>query len=160
VKAIDFKGHQAEIIEDRCILCGHCTLACPQNAKIVHSELEEVKQLLAGTDKVIASVAPSFISSFGLTDFGVMKLALAKLGVEGVKPIAMNGIAECKAALTKLKFNKATENFFEGMACDGGCLNGPVCITHSPRNVVDVDKYGNEAQEKTIFNSVKLMETL
>ena len=28
VKAIDFKGHQAEIIEDRCILCGHCTLAC------------------------------------------------------------------------------------------------------------------------------------
>jgi NAD-dependent dihydropyrimidine dehydrogenase PreA subunit len=45
VKAIDFKGHQAEIIEDRCILCGHCTLACPQNAKIVHSELEEVKQM-------------------------------------------------------------------------------------------------------------------
>lgn len=36
----------------------------------------------------------------------------------------------------------------------------PVCITHSPRNVVDVDKYGNEAKEKTIFNTVKLMETL
>jgi hypothetical protein len=35
-----------------------------------------------------------------------------------------------------------------------------VCITHSPRNVVDVDKYGNEAQEKTIFNSVRLMEAL
>ena len=80
-----------------------------------------------------------------------------EMGVEGVKPIAMNGIAECKAALTKLKFNKATENFFEGMACDGGCLNGPVCITHSPRNVVDVDKYGNEAKEKTIFNTVKQM---
>lgn len=81
-----------------------------------------------------------------------------EMGVEGVKPIAMNGIAECKAALTKLKFNKATENFFEGMACDGGCLNGPVCITHSQRNVVDVDKYGNEAKEKTIFNSVRLYE--
>ena len=23
VKAIGFKGHEAEIIEDRCILCGH-----------------------------------------------------------------------------------------------------------------------------------------
>ena len=45
-------------------------------------------------------------------------------------------------------------------SCDGGCLNGPVYITHSPRNVVDVDKYGNEAKEKTIFNTVKLMETL
>ncbi len=82
------------------------------------------------------------------------------MGVEGVKPIAMNGIAECRANLLKLKMGKAAENFFEGMACDGGCLNGPVCITHSPRNVVDVDKYGNEAQEKTIFNSVKLMESL
>ena len=82
-----------------------------------------------------------------------------EMGVEGVKPIAMNGIAECKANLLKLKMGKATENFFEGMACDGGCLNGPVCITHSPRNVVDVDKYGNEAKEKTIFNTVKLFET-
>lgn len=82
------------------------------------------------------------------------------MGVEGVKPIAMNGIAECRANLLKLKMGKAAENFFEGMACDGGCLNGPVCITHSPRNVVDVDKYGNEAQEKTIFNSVKLLESL
>ena len=95
-----------------------------------------------------------FAKSGGIAQ-GIADVA-KEMGVEGVKPIAMNGIAECKAALTRLKFNKATENFFEGMACDGGCLNGPVCITHSPRNVVDVDKYGNEAQEKTIFNSVKL----
>lgn len=97
-----------------------------------------------------------FAKSGGIAK-GIADMA-KEMGVEGVKPIAMNGIAECKAALTKLKFNKATENFFEGMACDGGCLNGPVCITHSPRNVVDVDKYGNEAQEKTIFNSVRLYE--
>ena len=98
-----------------------------------------------------------FAKSGGIAH-GVADVAEA-MGVHGVKPIAMNGIAECKAALTKLKFNKATENFFEGMACDGGCLNGPVCITHSPRNIVDVDKYGNEAREKTIFNSVKLLES-
>ena len=97
-----------------------------------------------------------FAKSGGIAH-GVADVAEA-MGVQGVKPIAMNGIAECKAALTRLKFNKATENFFEGMACDGGCLNGPVCITHSPRNIVDVDKYGNEAREKTIFNSVKLLE--
>ena len=42
VKAIDIKGHQAEIIEDRCILCGHCTLVCPQNAKVVHSEIIDI----------------------------------------------------------------------------------------------------------------------
>ena len=80
VKAIEVKGHQARIIESRCILCGHCTLICPQNAKIVHSSLHEVKMILNSGAKVIASVAPSFISSFGLKDFNVFKIALGKLG--------------------------------------------------------------------------------
>ena len=80
VKAIEVKDHQARIIENRCILCGHCTLICPQNAKIVHSEMPDVKKLLESGEKIFASVAPSFISSFGLTDFSVFKIALAKLG--------------------------------------------------------------------------------
>ena len=80
VKAIEVKNHQARIIESRCILCGHCTMICPQNAKIVHSSLHEIKMILSSGSKVIASVAPSFISSFGLKDFNVFKIALAKLG--------------------------------------------------------------------------------
>ena len=80
VKAIEVKNHQARIIESRCILCGHCTLICPQNAKVVHSSLDEVKQILNSGAKVIASVAPSFLSSFGLKDFNAFKIALAKIG--------------------------------------------------------------------------------
>lgn len=80
VKAIDVKDHQAKIILDRCILCGHCTTVCPQNAKVVHSEMHDVKRLLAGSDKVIASVAPSFVSSFNIQDFNIFKIALGKLG--------------------------------------------------------------------------------
>ena len=38
----------------------------------------------------------------------------------------------------------------------GGCLNGALCLNHGPKNVVDVDKYGNEAKEKDIFASVNL----
>mgnify|MGYP002797114200 FL=1 len=95
-----------------------------------------------------------FAKSGGITQ-GIADVA-KEMGVEGVKPIAMNGIDECRAALTKLKFNKATENFFEGMACDGGCLNGALCLNPGPKNVVDVDKYGASAKEKTIDNSVKL----
>ena len=95
-----------------------------------------------------------FAKSGGITQ-GIADVA-KEMGVEGVKPIAMNGIDECRAALTKLKFNKATENFFEGMACDGGCLNGALCLNHGPKNVLDVDKYGASAKEKTIDNSVKL----
>ena len=95
-----------------------------------------------------------FAKSGGIAQ-GIAEVA-KEMGVEGVKPLAMNGIDECRAALMKLKFNRATENFFEGMACDGGCLNGPLCLTHGPKNAIDVDKYGAQAKEKTIDNSVKL----
>ena len=67
VKAIEVKNHQAQIIKERCILCGRCTVVCPQNAKIVHSEKEEVDALLLSGDNVVASIAPSFISSFFIT---------------------------------------------------------------------------------------------
>ncbi|MCQ2295024.1 MAG: 4Fe-4S dicluster domain-containing protein [Bacteroidales bacterium] len=97
-----------------------------------------------------------FAKSGGITQ-GIQDVAKA-LGVEGLKPCTMNGLDECNKALMLLKMGKATQNFFEGMACDGGCINGPLSITHGPRNVVDVDKYGNEAKEKTIDNSVKLYE--
>lgn len=80
VKAIKVVDHQAKIIKDRCILCGKCTLICPQNAKSVHSSKEEVLSLLKGESRVIASIAPSFISSFPVEDFSVMKIALCKLG--------------------------------------------------------------------------------
>ena len=80
VKAIEVKSHHAQIIEEHCILCGHCTHVCPQNAKIVHSELPVVRQLLASGQKVAATVAPSFINNLSLKDFSTLRIALAKLG--------------------------------------------------------------------------------
>lgn len=97
-----------------------------------------------------------FAKSGGIAQ-GIVDVA-KQYGVEGIKPCQMNGIDECRTNLLKLKMGRAAENFFEGMACDGGCINGPLCITHSPRNVVDVDKYGSEAREKTIDNSVALYQ--
>ena len=73
VKAIKVVDHHAKIIESRCILCGHCTKVCPQNAKSVHSERADVERLLKGGN-VVASVAPSFVSSFDLQDFSVFLL--------------------------------------------------------------------------------------
>ncbi|MEG1710650.1 MAG: monomeric [FeFe] hydrogenase [Clostridia bacterium] len=80
-----------------------------------------------------------------------------KKGIK-VQSIAMNGITECKMALTRLKFGKATEKFFEGMACEGGCINGALCLTHGAKNANDVDRYGNEAKEKDINNSITIFK--
>ena len=79
-KAIQVINHQARIIPERCILCGNCTRVCPQNAKTVHSQVERVKKLLAGEKDVLASVAPSFVSTFALTNFAQMAEALQALG--------------------------------------------------------------------------------
>jgi len=88
VKAIKIENHQAKIIESRCILCGKCTKVCPQNAKRVNSELDNVKKLLK-KGNVIASVAPSFASSFGVLSFSVFAKALMSLGFTGVEETAV-----------------------------------------------------------------------
>jgi ferredoxin len=43
VKAITVKDAQAQIMDDKCILCGQCLDACPQNAKTFNSDLNKVK---------------------------------------------------------------------------------------------------------------------
>jgi iron only hydrogenase large subunit-like protein/uncharacterized Fe-S cluster-containing protein len=52
------------VVEEKCILCGKCVLECPQNAKVVSSEVHKVKDLLAGNCQVILSIAPSFPAFF------------------------------------------------------------------------------------------------
>lgn len=89
VKAIKFVDHEARIISDRCILCGKCTVVCPQNAKRVHSEIGDVEALLASGKPVIASVAPSFVSAFGVKDFAVLGIALGKLGFKMAEETAV-----------------------------------------------------------------------
>ena len=97
-----------------------------------------------------------FAKSGGIAQ-GVVHVA-EKLGLEGVTPCVMNGIDQCRQHLALLRAKKETANFFEGMACDGGCVGGPLSITRSPKNVFDVDKYGESAKEKDIDGSVKLYE--
>ena len=119
VKAIEVKNHQARIIESRCILCGRCTLICPQNAKIVHSSLNEVKQIINSGAKVIASVAPSFLSSFGLKDFNVFRIALAKLGFFDAEETAYGAELVTQKYKTLLE-SKQFKNFITS-ACPAVC---------------------------------------
>lgn len=96
VKAIRVETGQARVIDDRCILCGHCVNVCPQNAKRVHSGLEAVEKLLSSDAQVVASLAPSFVSSFSADDFGVMRAALKLLGFAEAEETAVG--ANCVTA--------------------------------------------------------------
>lgn len=80
VKAISFIGENAQVIDDKCILCGHCVAVCPQNAKDVESTYKQVEALIASGRKVIASVAPSFVSSFSGIERENLFSAIGQLG--------------------------------------------------------------------------------
>lgn len=70
------------------------------------------------------------------------------------RPIACDGIEECRMALLKAGKKVLDANFIEGMACVGGCIGGAGCLTHGEKNRGEVDKYGREALEKTIGDAV------
>lgn len=64
VKAIKMINDQAQIVEEKCIACGNCFLVCPQNARNIHSDLENVENAFQQGKKIIVSIAPSYIGVY------------------------------------------------------------------------------------------------
>ena len=89
VKAIRFSGNQAHIIGNECILCGHCFVVCPQNAKEIVDGTEKVRVLLQSGDPVVVSLAPSFIANYEGVSIDSMRRALKKLGFYDVEETAL-----------------------------------------------------------------------
>ena len=89
VKSIRFSGNQAHIIDNECILCGHCFVVCPQNAKQIVDDTEKVKVMLQGEDPVIVSLAPSFIANYEGVGIDSMRRALKALGFADVEETAI-----------------------------------------------------------------------
>ena len=89
VKAIRFSGNQAHIIGNECILCGHCFVVCPQNAKEIVDGTEKARVLLQSGDPVVVSLAPSFIANYKGVGIESMRKALKKLGFYDVEETAI-----------------------------------------------------------------------
>ena len=89
VKAIRFSGNQAHIIGNECILCGHCFVVCPQNAKEIVDGTEKARVLLQSGDPVVVSLAPSFIANYQGVGIESMRRALKKLGFFDVEETAI-----------------------------------------------------------------------
>lgn len=84
VKAIKFKNHQAEIVNHRCIACGHCYSVCPHSARNTVSDLGRVKKALSSKKTLIASLPPSFSGAFNIPPKKLVSL-LKKIGFSHVE---------------------------------------------------------------------------
>ena len=100
VKSIRFSGNQAHIIGNECILCGHCFVVCPQNAKEIVDETEKVRVLIQSGDPVVVSLAPSFVANYDGVGIESMREALKKLGFYDVEATALG------ATLVKREYDR------------------------------------------------------
>lgn len=99
-----------------------------------------------------------FARSGGLTDAVAQGLKEHGFTDFEFKPVTCDGIEACRIALLKKSKNVLDANFIEGMACVGGCIGGAGCLTHGEKNRAEVDKYGEQAQEKTISDAVSVLK--
>lgn len=88
VKAISIQNGHASVIPDKCIACGTCVQACPNNAKRVRNDVEKVKNLFRAQQEVYVSLAPSWLGVFDYSPSAMIAL-LKKLGFKHVSETAL-----------------------------------------------------------------------
>lgn len=101
VKAVMIRDERAEIMPDKCILCGKCMQVCPQSAKTLISDLELVKGYIRDGIPTVISLAPSYMGLLKYKTVGQVNGALQKLGFSDVRETS-EGAAVVTAEYSKL----------------------------------------------------------
>lgn len=109
VKAIMIRDGRAEIMPDKCILCGHCLQICPQEAKTLTSDLNAVRAMVRRGERVVVSLAPSYLGLLKFRTRGQVKSALKLLGFSDVRETA-EGAAAVTAEYARLLREGEMEN--------------------------------------------------
>ncbi len=88
-RAIRIVGGQAEVITERCIVCGNCTKVCSQGAKVFVNTADLFKKILARPGKKAAIVAPSFPAEFhDVPDYKRVVGMIRELGFDYVSEVS------------------------------------------------------------------------
>lgn len=114
----------------------------------------EITQLEATRLEDASYYGRIFARSGGLTDAVRQALAEQDMSEFDYRPVTCDGIDQCRSALLKAKSGRLQENFIEGMACVSGCIGGAGCLSHGPKNKMDVDKYGKQAVKRNITEAI------
>ena len=158
VKSIRFSGNQAHIVGDECILCGHCVVVCPQNAKEVVDETEKVKVFIQSGVPVIASIAPSFAANYSGVGINGMREALKKLGFADAEETSIG------ATVVKNEYNRMLRNNEKDVLISSCCHSANLLIqkyfpallpyladVYSPMQAHSIDIKEHNPSAKTVF---------
>lgn len=109
VKAVMIKDGRAEVIEDKCVLCGHCLHVCPQSAKTMASDLETVQYYIRQGIRTAVSLAPAYMGFLREGTLGQIHEAFRKLGFFDVRETS-EGAAAVTAEYVTLLNEGSMEN--------------------------------------------------
>lgn len=115
VKAIKIESGHAAVMEEMCVLCGKCVNICPMQAKKGRNDKGRAKQLLKRKEKVLVSLAPSYISEFDDQEPESLIAALKSLGFYAVSETAY-GAEEVSAHVADL-ISQSEKSLFISSAC-------------------------------------------
>lgn len=134
-----------------------CVLTFEEMFPLLESRGIDITQLEEDTLDEASGYGRAFAASGGVA--AAVAEALKEKGVTAeqfqLNCAACSGIDACKAALLKMERGIGDVNFIEGMACEGGCVQGAGIVVRSPKNQMEVGKHVKAAGERTIGSAVE-----
>lgn len=101
VKAIKIEAGHASVMPDFCVACGTCVRVCPNKAKRIRGDVHLAERLVSDGERVMVSLAPSWVSAFPGVDLPTMGAALERLGFAGAEETAL-GAQQVSANVAQL----------------------------------------------------------
>ncbi|MBO5137580.1 MAG: 4Fe-4S binding protein [Spirochaetaceae bacterium] len=137
VKAIRVENGHAKIIPDSCIFCGACVIHCPSHAKHSRDDTARAKHLINQKERVVVSLAPSFISEFSDYTPAQLIAAIKCLGFSDVSETAIGADLVSAQVAQDLAFalkNPEAQKLFISSAC-------PAVVEYIKHYMPELDKY-------------------
>jgi [FeFe] hydrogenase (group B1/B3) len=127
---------------------------------------EEVATMIVGAGVNVTEMEAEAFDSAGSMDGNIFARAGGVLqAVESVlsqlaptievKAERCEGLGNCKKCLQEIEAGKRAANFFEGMACNGGCVGGPGVLTDSRVTTRLVENFAGASHEKSAVTNPK-----
>ena len=88
-----------------------------------------------------------------------VKQANEYLGINAdIQPIKCDGLDEVVKTLKVASLGRLKGNLIEGMACKCGCIGGAASISHGPKDVTEVDRYGKLSKEQNSVDATRVFD--
>lgn len=130
---------------------------------------EELAALIVGAGVNVTEAAAAEFSAAGSKDgakfakaggvLAAVENVLAQLAPEvAVQAERCEGLGNCLKTLQEIQSGKRKANFFEGMACTGGCVGGPGTLTDARVTAKLVENFAEASPEKSAVGNPKSAE--